>query len=254
MSDFEDSGSEKEDIEKDEDIEKEDDVEKDDLLVKDQKNKLNKLSNKISKKLTQGYSTEIDLDEKDYDDEDDDDEDDDDDDDDDDSDFDIEKELDNELTSKNSVNTDYLESNLKTSNISPINSDIESDDEDYLQKFDSDLREEYIKKNHPECFIKNSTEVELLTKITRDKNGVIIDDNHKTIPFLTKYEKTRILGQRTKQINSGDEPYIDVPNNIIDGYLIAQLELKEKKIPIIIRRPLPNGESEYWKLSDLEQL
>jgi len=43
-----------------------------------------------------------------------------------------------------------------------------------------------------------------------------------------------------------------VPNNVIDGYLIAKLELEEKLIPIIIRRPLPNGKSEYWKIKDLE--
>ena len=28
--------------------------------------------------------------------------------------------------------------------------------------------------------------------------------------------------------------------------------LEEKNIPVIIRRPLPNGSSEYWHLKDLE--
>ena len=35
---------------------------------------------------------------------------------------------------------------------------------------------------------------------------------------------------------------------------IAEEELKQKKIPFIIRRPLPNGASEYWKVKDLEML
>ena len=74
----------------------------------------------------------------------------------------------------------------------------------------------------------------------------------KTVPFLTKYERTRVLGQRAKQINSGDTPYLEVPYDIIDGYLIAQLELKAKKIPFIICRPIPDGTAEYWRLSDLE--
>jgi DNA-directed RNA polymerase I, II, and III subunit RPABC2 len=39
---------------------------------------------------------------------------------------------------------------------------------------------------------------------------------------------------------------------MIDGYLIALKEFEEKKIPFIIRRPLPDGTSEYWRLSDLE--
>jgi DNA-directed RNA polymerase I, II, and III subunit RPABC2 len=79
-----------------------------------------------------------------------------------------------------------------------------------------------------------------------------MDDLHKTIPFLTKYEKARVLGQRAKQINSGSKPFIKVPDNVIDGYVIGELELQQKKIPFIIRRPIPGGGSEYWKLSDLE--
>ncbi len=90
--------------------------------------------------------------------------------------------------------------------------------------------------------------------ITRDENGIIIDKNHKTLPILTKYERTKILGQRAKQINNGDKPYVNVAEKVIDGYSIAELELKQKKIPFIIRRPLGNGNSEYWKLSDLEQI
>ena len=39
------------------------------------------------------------------------------------------------------------------------------------------------------------------------------------------------------------KPYVNVNNNIIDGYLIALAELEEKKIPFIIRRPMPSGAS-----------
>jgi hypothetical protein len=35
---------------------------------------------------------------------------------------------------------------------------------------------------------------------------------------------------------------------------IALEEFKQKKIPFVIRRPLPNGISEYWKMQDLEIL
>ena len=37
----------------------------------------------------------------------------------------------------------------------------------------------------------------------------------------------------------------------VNGHIIASMELKEQKIPYIIRRPIPNGGSEYWKVSDL---
>jgi DNA-directed RNA polymerase I, II, and III subunit RPABC2 len=71
---------------------------------------------------------------------------------------------------------------------------------------------------------------------------------------LTKYEKTRVLGQRAKQIEYGAIPFVKVPENIIEPHIIAELELQEKKIPFIIRRPLPNGSFEYWNLKDLEIL
>ena len=80
----------------------------------------------------------------------------------------------------------------------------------------------------------------------------IIDPFHKTIPILTKYERARILGQRAKQIDSGAKPFVHIDKTFNDGYLIATKELEEKKIPFIIRRPLPNGGSEYWKVQDLE--
>jgi DNA-directed RNA polymerase I, II, and III subunit RPABC2 len=135
--------------------------------------------------------------------------------------------------------------------------DDEDDDEDgelYLQKFDNSINDNYILNFHPECALQNYDEILSMIVVIRDKNGIIIDDLHKTIPYLTKYERARILGQRAKQINSGSSPFVKVPENVIDGYIIAELELKEKKIPFIIRRPLPNGGSEYWSIKDLEDI
>lgn len=132
--------------------------------------------------------------------------------------------------------------------------DEDEDDEDYLQKLDNSVRQNIIGEYHPEMIQHNDEEVETLCKIVRDADGVIIDPFHKTLPFVTKYEKARILGERAKQINSGAKPFIKVEKHVIDGYLIALREFEEKKIPFIIRRPLPNGGSEYWKLSDLQIL
>ena len=72
---------------------------------------------------------------------------------------------------------------------------------------------------------------------------------------MTKFEKTKILGERCKQLQSGSEPFIDIDEDgYLDEYLIATRELEAKKIPFIIRRPLPNGGSEYWDIRDLEIL
>ena len=135
-----------------------------------------------------------------------------------------------------------------------LDDDYEIEDEGYLQKFDSELNDKYIIDNHPESQINNYNEVIALCKVVRDSTNTIIDVLHKTIPILTKYERTRIIGQRVKQLNIGSKPFIPIGDNIIDNNIIAEIELKEKKIPFIIRRPLPNGTSEYWRLEDLEIL
>lgn len=135
--------------------------------------------------------------------------------------------------------------------------DEEDDDEDeydenYLQKFETEITKNYINDFHPECFIQNYDEIAKLAIVVRNSDNIIIDPNHRTIPFLTKYEKARVLGQRAKQIETGSKPLVKISENIVDSYIIAELELKEKKIPFIIRRPLPNGTCEYWYLRDLE--
>jgi DNA-directed RNA polymerase subunit K/omega len=126
------------------------------------------------------------------------------------------------------------------------------EDEQYLQKFDSEMRDNFILNYHPESRTHNYEEVKALARVTRDARGIIIDPLHKTLPFLTKYEMTRVLGQRAKQLDYGAKPFVKIPLNVLDGYHIAKLELEQKKIPFIIKRPFPNGGIEYWHVNDLE--
>ena len=134
-------------------------------------------------------------------------------------------------------------------------SDEDSDeDENYLQKLDEHYHKKVIENFHPELKTINYEEVETLATVVRDKDNNIIDPLHRTIPILSRYERARILGERAKQINSGAKPFIDVEPSIMDGYLIALKELEQKRIPFIIQRPLPNGASEYWRITDLEVL
>jgi len=137
-------------------------------------------------------------------------------------------------------------------------SDDDDDDEDendnYLQKFDENTKQNIVSDFHPEMQSHNYDEVNILSTVVRNENGIIIDPLHKTLPFITKYEKARILGERAKQLNSGAKPFIDVEPTVIDGYLIALKEYEQKKIPFILRRPLPNGGCEYWRMKDLEIL
>ena len=162
------------------------------------------------------------------------------------------KEEEEELGSPSSSKKNDDSNDGNDDNDSNDDNDDDDDDNNYLHKFDHEAKKDYIATFHPECLSFNHEETETLSRVVRDETGRIVDPLHKTLPFLTKYEKTRILGIRTKQINEGAKPYLDVNPTIIDGYIIAQLELEHKKLPFIIRRPIPNGGSELWKLQDLE--
>ena len=132
--------------------------------------------------------------------------------------------------------------------------DEEEEDENYLQKFDESIKNNVIADHHPELVMHNSDEVAALARVVRNEHGEIIDPLHRTLPFITKYEKARCIGERTQQINAGAKIFVTVDESMIDSYLIALKEFEAKKIPFIIKRPLPNGGVEYWRLKDLEIL
>ena len=107
------------------------------------------------------------------------------------------------------------------------------------------IKKNIIAQYHPELMMHNNDEIDIMCKIVRDSDGIIIDPLHKTLPFLTKYEKARVLGERAKQIGSGGQHFIpDLAEDIIDSYVIASKELELKRIPFIIKRPMPDGATE----------
>jgi len=73
---------------------------------------------------------------------------------------------------------------------------------------------------------------------------------HKTSIFMTKYEKAKIIGIRALQIRENAPLKID-PNGETDPKRIALMELRQRKIPLIIRRKLPNGAFEDVSVNDL---
>ena len=157
---------------------------------------------------------------------------------------------------KDSVNDNSIETKEEEVESEEEEEDDDDDsDVDDLQKLEWGYEERNTLLNyHPEVNQISEEQLQTLSTIVKDKNGNIIDPFHKTIPIMTKYEKAKIIGIRAQQINSGSEPFIQVDNNMIDGLTIANEELLQRKIPFIIRRPLPNGTSEYWNINDLELL
>ena len=151
-----------------------------------------------------------------------------------------------EMTENNNINNHFM--------VDDDDDEDDDDDDGYLQKMNGFEKQDIITQFHPELLNHNYDEINTLSQVVRDSNGVVIDPLHKTLSFVTRYERARAIGERAKQINSGAVPFVEVDDNVIDGYLIALKEFEEKKIPFIIKRPIPNGGCEYWKLSDLEIL
>ncbi|KAI0683124.1 RNA polymerase, subunit omega/K/RPB6 [Cytidiella melzeri] len=71
-----------------------------------------------------------------------------------------------------------------------------------------------------------------------------------TTPYLTKYERARVLGTRALQI-SMNAPVLVPLDGETDALQIAIKELSQGKIPLIIRRYLPDGSFEDWSVSEL---
>ncbi|KAL8739964.1 MAG: hypothetical protein Q9190_007284, partial [Brigantiaea leucoxantha] len=65
-------------------------------------------------------------------------------------------------------------------------------------------------------------------------------EERSTTPYMTKYERARVLGVRAAQISQNAPVLVDLEGES-DPLQIAIKELKEKKIPLVVRRHLPDG-------------
>jgi DNA-directed RNA polymerase subunit K/omega len=123
------------------------------------------------------------------------------------------------------------------------------------QQEKKDLGNELL-KFHPEARIDTVESTAMDTLLTNvpptfaNADGQV-DTKHRSVPYLTQYERTKILGMRTNQLSQGARPYIAVPKHITILRDIARLELEARRLPIIVKRPMPDGTFEKWKLSDL---
>uniref|UniRef100_A0A6C0IGG7 Uncharacterized protein n=1 Tax=viral metagenome TaxID=1070528 RepID=A0A6C0IGG7_9ZZZZ len=144
-----------------------------------------------------------------------------------------------------------------------IESGLEYDDGEFDEEYAGAIAEEdtsmdsnpelkRLYQQHPECNLDYMEQV--IPKIALQivpPGGTKADNNHRTYPFLTKFERTKIIGLRANQLSKGAAAFIAVPKHITDVRDIARLELDQKRLPYIIKRPLPNGLFEYWRLADL---
>jgi len=106
-----------------------------------------------------------------------------------------------------------------------------------------ELTEKEIANIEKECEIIRNRQV-----ITKDlehkpveitnKDGLVVTGP----PTLTRFEKARIMGARALQLSLGAPIFIEIPKNATTSLEIAMEELKQRVIPIVIKRTLPNGD------------
>ena len=106
-----------------------------------------------------------------------------------------------------------------------------------------DLTEKEMANIDKECEIIRNRKV--ITKDLQHKPTEIIRKDGLIVtgpPTLTRFEKARIMGARALQLSLGAPIFIEIPENATTSLEIAMEELKQRVIPIVIRRTLPNGD------------
>ena len=91
----------------------------------------------------------------------------------------------------------------------------------------------------------------------KDVNSTPVDARI-TMPYFTKYELVNILGVRTQQLSEGARPLVS-----IDGLKtsdprflerVAMREIEQRKLPMLVRRHMPDKSAEDWSLQELETM
>ena len=116
-----------------------------------------------------------------------------------------------------------------------------------------DLTEKEIAEIDKECEIIRNREI--ITKDLEHKSIEITAKGDQIVtgpPTLTRFERARIMGARALQLSLGAPVFIEIPKNATSSLEIAMEELKQRVIPIVIKRTLPNGDYQHLPIDQFE--
>ena len=116
-----------------------------------------------------------------------------------------------------------------------------------------DLTEKEIAQIDKECEIIRNRDI--ITKDLEHEPAEIIDKGDQIVtgpPTLTRFEQARIMGARALQLSLGAPVFIEIPKNATSSLEIAMEELKQRVIPIVIKRTLPNGDYQHLPIDQFE--
>ena len=123
----------------------------------------------------------------------------------------------------------------------------------------------YAENGNEDLTEKEIAEIDKKCEVIRNRQIITKDIPHESIeiatkngqiaigpPMLTRFEKARIMGARALQLSLGAPTFIEIPKNVTTSLEIAMEELKQRVIPIVIKRTLPNGDYQNISLDKFE--
>ena len=116
-----------------------------------------------------------------------------------------------------------------------------------------DITEKEFAEIDKECEIIRNRKI--ITKDLEHKPTEITGKNAQIVtgpPTLTRFERARIMGARALQLSLGAPVFIEIPKNATSSLEIAMEELKQRVIPIVIKRTLPNGDYQHLPIDQFE--
>ena len=129
---------------------------------------------------------------------------------------------------------------------------LENDDLESIIEDESDTEEIDLINTSPIYDTDNISDNKHEKKIQYLDNNLIkelLNKPKRTIPLITKFEYSKIKALRVTQLSNNSNPFIKTELNDIEE--IANEEIKQLKLPFIIKRNFPSGDFELWKLSEL---
>ena len=157
------------------------------------------------------------------------------------------KKVSNEETEENIDTVDKLEEFINDELDEELDEELDNEEDDIIYE-----------ENEDECLIEKAMEddVDILdniynSEILNKNEEIIVPNNERISPCrLTKYELTRILGERLKQLTEGAKPLVKNYKGL-NYNIIVNEEYKHNMLPFKIKRQLPNGTFEIWDLEEL---
>jgi DNA-directed RNA polymerase subunit K len=154
---------------------------------------------------------------------------------------------DDKLDTNDDADDDDEESDNNEDDIGDDDASDDGKDDDCMYRFS---KNKVILEDEDEDEFEEDNFFEEDQAITQD-NLYVPNDKRITRNKLTKFERVRVLGERSRQLSLGAKPMISGVAHL-DPKEVARMELEKKVMPLIIERTMPSGQKERWRVGELE--